>query len=473
MRLQVLARVLSVCGALVLLSAAARLTVPSLVLVRQAVQLQAAKEYGAAVELYRRLAALRPKSSEPHSAIGEMFTAQGRWSEAEAELLVARQLDPTDAQALYGLGLVAHHRGDDKAAEDLWNEAARIDRFDTDARCSLARLHIAASRFELAERELKRVVVLRREHQEANYLLGLLAAPDSPSLAATYVTIALQGEDSELSGDAQEVLDLLAIGTPISESEWSGRLAMAYLKQGLPTLAVRQLTQFLLAEPTNQTAQAYLGYALASSGEPRRALETLRGVTNEDPKNPLGHFFLGLVHRSQGYLPRALWDFKRSLRVDSSNPAAYAEIADTLRRSGDYGAAEEWYEAACTVAPQEPGFWLLLAQFHVDVMPNAQKGLAAARRAVSLSPADPLAADLLGWARYFGGDLMGAKAALDRAVYLDPELARAHYHRGVVYSELGQLDSAWREYQRAADLDQEGSYRAKAQQELQAMSEET
>jgi tetratricopeptide (TPR) repeat protein len=473
MKFYVLGRALSVCVVLVLLTSVARLTVPPMLMLRQARGLQAAKEYGESVETYRRLAALRPKWSEPHSAIGEIFSAQGRWSEAEAEFSVARRLQPSDARAVYGLGLVAHSQGDEKTAADLWTVSVALDPFDTRARCSLARLHIEASYFELAQRELQRVLVLEGDHQEANYLLGLLVAADSDALAAEYLRIAVQGENPALSTDAQEVLNLVDTGTQRSEADRQGPLAMAYLRKGLPSLAVRQLEQLLVSEPTNETARAYLGYALLSSGQAQRGLETLRSVTKDDPKNPLGHYFLGLLHRSQGYLPTALWDFRRSLRLDSSNPAAYAEIADTLRRSGEYAAAEEWYEAACAVAPEEPGFWMLLAQFHVDVVPNAEQGLAAASKAASLSPSDSLAHDLLGWARYFSGDLAGARSALERAVYLDPEFARAYYHLGVVYSELDEVESALQAYQRAVDLDDQGEYRAKARQELATISQES
>jgi len=133
---------------------------------------------------------------------------------------------------------------------------------------------------------------------------------------------------------------------------------------------------------------------------------------------------------------------------------------------GRYVEAGEWYQAAVVLAPDEPDFALLLAQFYVDVLPRPEEGLAAARQAVALAPDNPLAQDLLGWAHYLGGDLAEAQVALERALSLDPDFARAYYHLGVVWSQLGDGDKAQWAYQRAIDLDSDGLYRERAMTEL-------
>ncbi|HEM61464.1 MAG TPA: tetratricopeptide repeat protein, partial [Chloroflexi bacterium] len=454
MKLTVLATALSTSVLLALCSASARISVPPLILLRQGQALQTAKEYSKALENYGQLADLRGDWSEPHTLMGEIYVQQGRWEEAYAEFSLAREIEPRDPRALYGLGQVAHYGGETGKAALLWTSALSLDPTDTQVRCSLARLYMETSRLDLAQQHLRRILLSEGQHQEAHYLLGLVAAADAPFSAVRHLQTAVQGEDQQLSSKARSILDLLAEdGTEESQAGPIGRLALASLEQGFPNLAVEWLQELLADEPGNQRAQAYLGYALLSSGQPVRALETLRAVTRSDPKDPLGHYFLGVVHRSQGYLPTALWDFKRSLRLDPANAATYAEMADTLRRMADYTAAEEWYRAACTVAPGEPGFWVLLAQFHVDVVPDEEKGLVAATKAVSLRPEDPVAQDLLGWALYLGGDLAGAKTALERAISLDAGFARGYYHLGVVSCELGDEDRATWAYRRAVDLD--------------------
>jgi Tfp pilus assembly protein PilF len=156
------------------------------------------------------------------------------------------------------------------------------------------------------------------------------------------------------------------------------------------------------------------------------------------------------------------------LHLDPANGAVYAEIAATYQLMGQYLAAEEWYRAAVAVAPEEPGFRLLLARFYVDVVPKPREGLDAARQSAALSPDDPEAQDLLGWANYLAGNLSAARLALERALDLDRDYARAYYHLGVVCDQLGDHATASWAYHRAIDLDAEGTYRAKALQELRA-----
>ena len=234
-----LATALSTSVLLALLSASARLAVPPLILLRQGQGLHAAKEYSRAVETYIQLADLRADWSEPHTLMGEIYVQQGRWEEAYAEFCLARQIEPRDVKTLYGLGQVAHHGGETGEAARLWSSALSLDRSETQVRCSLARLYMEASRLDLAQQHLRRILLLERQHQEARYLLGLMAAADAPSLAVEHLQVAVQGDDQQVSSKSQAILDLLAEdGTERSQASPVGRLALVYLAQGFPNLAV-------------------------------------------------------------------------------------------------------------------------------------------------------------------------------------------------------------------------------------------
>ena len=60
-----------------------------------------------------------------------------------------------------------------------------------------------------------------------------------------------------------------------------------------------------------------------------------------------------------------------------------------------------------------------------------------------------------------------AKTHLQRALALDPDLARAHYHLGALYAARGDVEAAQREYQRAIDLDSQGFFRQRAEKALE------
>jgi tetratricopeptide (TPR) repeat protein len=468
MKLTVLLRVLLVCAALAASVAGARSDVVPRLTLRRAEHFQAQKEYGQAIELYDELAAVRPQWAAPHVRSGEIYLTQGRFAEAKTQFSRARSLDESEPRALDGLAEVSLHEGDSLTAVELWEAALALNSRDTNALYRLAQTRLESSDFAAAADDLQRVLRHESDHQGAHYLLGLIYAGDQSAVAAEHLAIAAQGADPTMATRAQDTLNVLAdLDHPQDEAEKAARLAQALLRCQQPWLALEQLERVLALQPDNQTALAYVGFALFSTDQFDAARNILRDVSEADPKNPLVFYFLGLLHRADGYLPTALWDLKRSRHLDPGNGAVYAEIGATYELMGRYLEAEEWFRAAVVVAPEEPDFRRLLARFYVDVFPNPQEGLDAARQGAVLSLDDPEAQDLLGWANYLSGNLSAARLALERALDLDHDYARAYYHLGVVCAQSGDEATASWAYSRAIDLDTEGTYRAKALLELQ------
>ncbi len=451
--------------------AAARKDIAPRLLLLQGDQYRVEKQYSLAMEKYAQLGALRPQSSVPHSRLGETYIAQGRWEEARQQFGQARELDERDTRAATGLARIASREGDQGTAVRLLKAALAFDPRDAEIRYSLAQAYVSLSEFSAARVELHHIVVRQADHQGAGYLLGLLCAPEDPALALAHLSVAAAGDDPNLAARAEEMLGVLEdLGGDQDVARDAALLGHAYLQLEQPTLALGQLRRVIALQPDNYNARAYAGWTLFSLSDPDSARRTLREVTTEDPKNPLAYYFLGLVHRSDGYLPTALWELQRALRLDASNAAVYAEIANTYQVMGRLAEAEEWYRAAISVAPHEPGFRLLLAQFYADVVLKPEKALVAASETVALTPEDPAARELLGWAEYLMGNLAEARISLEHALQLDPTFARAYYHLGMVYEELGDQDKARWAFQHAVDLDQDGRYRAKAAERLNTLS---
>ncbi len=462
-----LARAVLLCIVLAVGAAVPRQHVRSRTLLRQADLSRTAKEYSQAIDLYQQLAVYHPRWSVPHLRLGQIYLAQGRLDEAREEFALAQELDEGESEALTGLGEIAYRRGDTTGAIELWRTAASLDHEGSDLAYRLGKAYFELSQFDLARQELNRVLRHAQGHQGANYYLGLLAAGDDKSASAEHLRLAADGNDREMSKRASEMLALLDdIAASQDEAYVAGRLGRAYLKLDAPSLALIQLDRVITLQPDNDTARAYIGYALLALDDLDAAREVLRQVTQQAPKHPLGHYFLGLLHRSEGYLPTALWEFKTSLKIDPSNAAVYAEIADTYQQMGQHVVAGDWYRMAAGVAPEEPGFLILLAQFYVDVLPKAEEGVTAARQAVAAEPDNAVAQDLMGWALYLAGESSRALPPLERAIVLDPDFARAYYHLGVIYTRLDRKAEALWAYQRAIDLDAEGEYRGRAMAEL-------
>jgi tetratricopeptide (TPR) repeat protein len=131
---------------------------------------------------------------------------------------------------------------------------------------------------------------------------------------------------------------------------------------------------------------------------------------------------------------------------------------------GEYAHAEEWYAKAVELVPQDVEFHLVLVHFYLDHLYRVEEGgLPAAQAAEALAPGDPRIQDLLGWAHYLRGSSAESEWFLLQALALDPDLVSAHYHLGSLYARSGQRDLAHQHLRRAADLDTQGYYRARAE----------
>jgi tetratricopeptide (TPR) repeat protein len=136
----------------------------------------------------------------------------------------------------------------------------------------------------------------------------------------------------------------------------------------------------------------------------------------------------------------------------------------------DYPRAEEWFVGAVEAAPSDVDFHFMLVHFYLDHLYRVEEGgLPAAQALVELAPDDARAYDLLGWAYHLSGRPVEAQQALLRSLLLDPDLVSAHFHLGSLYFNTGRRDVARSHLQRAADLDQQGFYRSRADFLLQGI----
>jgi Flp pilus assembly protein TadD len=90
-------------------------------------------------------------------------------------------------------------------------------------------------------------------------------------------------------------------------------------------------------------------------------------------------------------------------------------------------------------------------------------GLPAAQKAVELSGEDSMALDALGWTLALLERYDEAQDILEHALSLDPGLAQAHLHLGVVAMQMEDWESARDQFQQARDLDKGGPVGEQAQ----------
>lgn len=182
-------------------------------------------------------------------------------------------------------------------------------------------------------------------------------------------------------------------------------VAREELKQnGLPDL--RKAVEF---SPSSATIQALFGYYLRQNGQPELALERFIEATELEPEQPLWQFELG---------------------------STYSDLHDVQK-------GLEAYKKGVALKPDNPKYWILLAQYCLDHNLEVRAiGLAAARYAATLAPAMPEAFDMLGQVMAWLEDFISAERFLQQALDKDPLHPSSNLHLGQLYLRQGRYTEA-------------------------------
>ncbi len=233
------------------------------------------------------------------------------------------------------------------------------------------------------------------------------------------------------------------------------QVGQTFAKQGEWRLATWSFESALKLEPTYVEALAFYGLARDQVGEDGSA--ELQYAIEEAPNAALPHIFLALHWLQASQPERARQELEVAATLDPENPAIAAELGTAYALLGDIQAAKAAYLHATQVAPQDPRFWITLAQFSLNhEIEIATLGLPAARNAVVLDPEDPAAWDFLGYAHTLLENPILAERTLWKAISLRPTRAATQFHLGLFHQMQGDTSRAYAAFEMAALLDPDG-----------------
>ncbi len=226
--------------------------------------------------------------------------------------------------------------------------------------------------------------------------------------------------------------------TPAERAARAGQLLAA---QGDWAMAGAAWARAVELEPAFPQAKAFLG--LATDKTDGDGFPLLQIASAEAPEDPIVRSLLGQHWLSAGDPAGALRQLDYAHRLDPQNPAITAGLAAALGENGRLAEAAEAYLQAAKQDPQNPDFWLLLAEFSLRYDFQVDSiGLDAARNAVALSSGDPPALSALGMATALDGDGLTGERLLQQALSLDPANALAWYRYALVLLDQRRDDEA-------------------------------
>ncbi|MDY7076501.1 MAG: tetratricopeptide repeat protein, partial [Chloroflexota bacterium] len=319
------------------------------------------------------------------------------------------------------------------------------------ARRTLARAYIRLQEWDAARNECEALLRFDPTDSPANEWLGAMLLGDDPA--------AIQHLFAARTDLADRLLFALqesgAVDDPAYTSALLGRIL---LEEREWALAARQFARAISHNPDYPDAHVHLGYALGQMGRPDEAQPHLLRAVALAPDSAVVHTFLGLHYDWLGDVSAARAEYEIAYDLDPDNPATCVEIGQTWVAEGRYVAAEIWLREAVSLRPDDPALWEILARFYLNHnIISEGRGVEATEKLVELAPDDARAHDLRGWAAFQVGDYDTARNSLLQATSLDPTLAAAHYHLGLLWSAQGTRREAQESFVRALDLDTTGA----------------
>lgn len=316
---------------------------PAVLLNRQGLALEAARQFEDAEKAYR--AALRVDSRHPDTYLNLaalIYPHADRYEESMALCRHALQLNPGWVNAYVLLGCIYQSRS-------IWSEAEV---------CHRKALEITPGLTE-AHQNLGLVLAARERHSEAirHFRKALTLRPDC---ARTWNNL---GISLRACGMLRE-----AVGAYCSAIECKPDFAVAWFHKGnvLQDLkyydeAARAYRQAVEIDGSLPDAWNNLGVVLRAQHLENEALEAFGRAAEQNPDSPEVHNNLGLVLAALGQSEAAVESCRRAIHLNPAFAEAYRNLADMLKeicRTKDAIAA---YRKATQVRPDFAAAWWNLA----------------------------------------------------------------------------------------------------------------
>jgi len=248
----------------------------------------------------------------------------------------------------------------------------------------------------------RRVEVWRDD--ETLFAFEVERTPDAPLLWTQLARARLRANDLDGAGralDRAESLDPQGHSPLAARAEW-------HVRRGEPELAIplqrRAVGDLETASPA---ARNNLAFLYRTSGRPDLALPILEALSREMPDYADPHLNLGETRRQLGDLEGSLVELERYVALRPDDLEGLDALARALTAAGRYDEGERLYNGALERSADDPRLWNNLALV-----------------------------------RFEAGNLLAARAALERSLAISPDSPRARFNLAIVLRELGEWPEA-------------------------------
>ncbi len=204
--------------------------------------------------------------------------------------------------------------------------------------------------------------------------------------------------------------------------------------------------------------------------QPDEAKKLLEKVAERSPEDLAPLDALGNIMRARKRYDEAIVYYSRALRLidkpEKRHWTFYYSRGTCYERTKLWPKAEADLKKALELSPEQPLALNYLGYSWIDQGRNLREGLKLIKKAVSLKPDDGYIVDSLGWAYYRLGRYDDAVAQLERAVELRPDDPVLNDHLGDALWRVGREREARFQWDQALSLDPEPAEITKIKKKL-------
>jgi tetratricopeptide (TPR) repeat protein len=400
---------------------------------------------------------------------GDYYFDRGFLTFASNEYVKAANLQPEKVEPYLKLLNVNYEFGDYKKAQKNAEIVLQMDPNQYETRIKLALTYIKQSNFIRANDILKGIAeTAQAPDARISYYLGLLKIIED--LHEEGKNLLKQAKVDNHNPELAEKIDIfLDAYTEYEFAKASEELYLAELlarglnKAGEYEMAIYKLKNILQTRNDLRDSWILFGFAYLNLEKYYFALSAFERAYELDSQWPTTQYFIGVTHTELQNTDDAIIYFNYALSNNfEPSLVIYRKLADLYTENKEYTKAVEYYEKVLEENDEDINSFIRPIWIYLDHLKDPVKAVRLAELSVMAFPEDAMSYNLMGWSQVATGNYTEAEKSLKKAIELNPNLAAAHYNIGKLYETDNKRSLALEAYQKAYELDQNGSIGNKA-----------
>ncbi len=348
---------------------------------------------------------INPSDLAGQLLLADIYSRQRDYTEAVSAYRRIIQLDPSRADAFYGLGTILYKQTQYKEAAEALEKAAALGYTGKQIQFDLGGAYEAVPDFAKAAAAYEKYIAQGpADAWNAYQRLGICRTKTGEYDAA--IAALLEAEKAQPK-----------------DLKVRDALAEAYVKAGQLENAeavYAAMAEINPSEAKNYYRQAFQMYDGAAKFD--KAAVPLKKIIELDPKNETNFYYLGMTYFKAQQYDQAVAAFQQSLAVKPDFPHAWYQIGSSYFNAKKYKEAAEAYKKYVALVPEDASGWMSIGVSYLQAK-SYEAALEPLKKCVELMPDNAIALANLAVAYINLKDNYSAKEIYNKLVTLDPAQA--------------------------------------------------